>query len=208
MAGGSPGLRCGTSWPKRRVNCPLHPTGYTSIYNPMNFLCCMYSIVFFYNSFIAAASAFRAGYVIGGEDAEITDWPFMVSLQLQSFGHFCGGVLYDSSHVVTAGHCVWWKQPVSIINQFWANRKRQNVLWKYKNPLLISSRLQHTPSITLVIAVGELHILDCSPSLAPPPSPNQKLDCSWWASDSELHAFTSYPTHHFYLTHHSYSTHP
>ena len=60
--------------------------------------------------FCTAGSAFRAGYVIGGEDAEITDWPFMVSLQ-DSLGHACGGVLYDSTHVVTAAHCVDGSSP-------------------------------------------------------------------------------------------------
>ena len=53
-----------------------------------------------------AASAFKEGYIIGGEDAEITDWPFMVSLQSTSGSHFCGGVLMDATHVLTAGHCV------------------------------------------------------------------------------------------------------
>ena len=60
--------------------------------------------------FCIAVSAFRVGYIIGGEDAEITDWPFMVSLQSIG-GHACGGVLYDSTHVVTAGHCVIGTNP-------------------------------------------------------------------------------------------------
>ena len=59
-----------------------------------------------------AASAYRAGYIIGGEDAEITDWPFMVSMQMESIGHFCGGALYDATHVVTAG-TLCWRWPVS-----------------------------------------------------------------------------------------------
>ena len=56
--------------------------------------------------FSVASASFRAGYVIGGEDAEITDWPFMVSVQTQGQFHFCGGVLFDSTHVLTAAHCV------------------------------------------------------------------------------------------------------
>ena len=43
--------------------------------------------------------------MIGGEDTEITDWPFMVSLQSTSGSHFCGGVLFDATHVLTAAHC-------------------------------------------------------------------------------------------------------
>ena len=61
--------------------------------------------------FSVASASFRAGYVIGGEDAEITDWPFMVSVQGTSGGHFCGGVLFDSTHVLTAAHCVEGDSP-------------------------------------------------------------------------------------------------
>ena len=60
--------------------------------------------------FSVASASFRAGYVIGGEDAEITDWPFMVSLQ--SFGsHFCGAVLMTPDRVLTAAHCVDGSSP-------------------------------------------------------------------------------------------------
>ena len=50
-------------------------------------------------------------YVAEGEDAEITDFPFMASLQHifssnnDSF-HTCGAALLDSTHILTAAHCV------------------------------------------------------------------------------------------------------
>ena len=58
-----------------------------------------------------ASAAFKEGYIIGGEDAEITDWPFMVSVQSLSDFHFCGGVLIDLTHVLTAGHCIEGDSP-------------------------------------------------------------------------------------------------
>ena len=67
----------------------------------MSFIMTLYLVLFL------AACAFKAGYILGGENAEITDWPFMVSLQ-QLTEHFCGGVLIDSTHVLTAAHCVDW----------------------------------------------------------------------------------------------------
>ena len=85
--------------------------------------------------FCIGVSAFRAGYVIGGDDAEITDWPFMVSLQ--SFGsHFCGGVLYDSTHVVTAGHCVIGSNPLvyfSIQNYSFIFPQLIEEIWNYQH---------------------------------------------------------------------------
>ena len=65
-----------------------------------------------YFTFPAALAAvkeeysFGNGYIWGGEDTEIMDWPFMVSLQDRTGGHFCGGTLLDSAHVLTAGHCI------------------------------------------------------------------------------------------------------
>ena len=43
-------------------------------------------------------------YVAGGEDADITDFPFMASIQVFG-GHYCGAALLDSTHIFTAAHC-------------------------------------------------------------------------------------------------------
>lgn len=44
--------------------------------------------------------------IVGGTDADITDFPWQVSLQSQSFGHFCGGSVVHENWVITAAHCV------------------------------------------------------------------------------------------------------
>ena len=67
---------------------------------------CIEMCLDFLLTFSVASANFKAGYVINGEDAEITDWPFIASLQTTSGFHFCGGVLYDATHVYTATHCV------------------------------------------------------------------------------------------------------
>ncbi len=60
--------------------------------------------------FSATNAAFKAGYVIGGQEADFSQWAFTVSLQ--SFGsHFCGAVIYDETHIVTAAHCVVGSNP-------------------------------------------------------------------------------------------------
>ena len=43
-------------------------------------------------------------YVAGGEDADITDFPFMASIQAFG-GYYCGAALLDSTHLLTAAHC-------------------------------------------------------------------------------------------------------
>jgi trypsin len=43
--------------------------------------------------------------IIGGEDAELGDFPYVVSLQ-DNGRHFCTGSLIDAKTVLTAAHCV------------------------------------------------------------------------------------------------------
>ncbi|XP_045466833.1 trypsin-2-like [Harmonia axyridis] len=43
--------------------------------------------------------------IVGGTEASIKDFPYMVSLQVNS-NHFCGGSIVTKSFVLTAAHCV------------------------------------------------------------------------------------------------------
>lgn len=45
--------------------------------------------------------------IIGGELSELGDFPSLVSLQTNTFRHFCGGSLIDEWHVLTAAHCLF-----------------------------------------------------------------------------------------------------
>ncbi|KAM3452275.1 hypothetical protein MY5147_008448 [Beauveria neobassiana] len=53
-----------------------------------------------------AAAATIDKRIVGGEDANIGDFPFLVSIRNQDGIQFCGGSLLDSTTVLTAGHCV------------------------------------------------------------------------------------------------------
>ena len=50
-----------------------------------------------------------SGRIVGGEDVDIDDYPWQVSLQLQpQYGgsHFCGGTIVNEEWVITASHCL------------------------------------------------------------------------------------------------------
>ncbi|MPY77778.1 MAG: trypsin-like serine protease [Actinophytocola sp.] len=50
--------------------------------------------------------------IVGGQDADIDDYPFAVALRFASSGEqFCGGTLVASDKVVTAAHCTVSQQP-------------------------------------------------------------------------------------------------
>ena len=59
----------------------------------------------------AAASPRAKASIVGGEGASISSFPFQVALYdpragSPAAGFFCGGVIIDATHVLTAAHCV------------------------------------------------------------------------------------------------------
>ncbi|XP_037711156.1 trypsin-like [Drosophila subpulchrella] len=49
---------------------------------------------------------FPFGRIVNGEDAEIENFPYQVSIQTTKGSHFCGGSLIDSETILTAAHCM------------------------------------------------------------------------------------------------------
>ncbi len=65
--------------------------------------------------------------IVGGEEASIGEFPFIVSLHGKRFGgHFCGGSLIRSNWILTAGHCVTG----TTIDKVYINFHKQNDLSK------------------------------------------------------------------------------
>ncbi|XP_043277366.1 trypsin-1-like [Venturia canescens] len=54
------------------------------------------------------------GRIVNGEDAEVGEIPFQVSLQTSYGFHFCGGSVLTENYVVTAAHCVAGKEAENV----------------------------------------------------------------------------------------------
>ncbi|PWV73208.1 Trypsin [Prauserella marina] len=68
----------------------------------------------------AGQAAGTQPFIVGGGDAG-EPYPFVVSLQLASGEHFCGGALVSATWVVTAAHCVRGRVPDKVSARIGSN---------------------------------------------------------------------------------------
>lgn len=61
------------------------------------------------------ASLYLNSYgIYNGKDADIRELPWQVSIQDESYFHFCGGAIIGPKHILTAAHCVEAIQPWNV----------------------------------------------------------------------------------------------
>lgn len=66
--------------------------------------CFWFKIVLLTITLIKSSLTFTSNRIIGGNEIEIDEAPYTVSLQLMR-SHYCGGALISETYVLTAAHC-------------------------------------------------------------------------------------------------------
>lgn len=62
-------------------------------------------------SLLPVSGAWAGPQIVGGEEADVRNYPFVVRLVTPDGHGFCGGALVAADKVVTAGHCVDGNEP-------------------------------------------------------------------------------------------------
>ncbi|XP_055378632.1 trypsin Blo t 3-like [Condylostylus longicornis] len=106
--------------------------------------------LFLISVFLVCVYAQR-GRIVGGDDAEIENYPYQISLQLKG-QHFCGGSIYKPNVIITAAHCVVGREAKDLnIRAGSKNRESGGVVIKVKE--IISAEEWNEQTIDNDIAI-------------------------------------------------------
>jgi secreted trypsin-like serine protease len=130
--------------------------------------------------------------IIGGTDAQVGDWPFIVSLTSKdmppSEGHNCGGSLIRSDVILTAAHCVDGRAPESY--DIWIGQtnlieaetegQKHTISKIFVHELYGSSRLQYDIALIFLETPSDQPTVSLFSNQLSPLIENDSLEVAGW----------------------------